>query len=134
MRDHPMRAEPLTDCSQAPVADAFGPTGTRILAVEAARLLPGSLLSDRTRSIIVARIAGIDRQFIDRVAPDLVAAPLFAASFDILDLIDRLVKYGYRGRVIALTGLLPSPRAVEDEIRALVGPVDFALVEVTDED
>ncbi len=133
MRDHPVSFDHAMSCPDTPGADAFGPTGTRILAVEAARLLPSSLLSDRSRSVIVARIGGVDRMFLDRVTPDLIAAPLFAARFDILDLIARLVRCGYRGRVIALTGVLPNPRAVEDEIRALAGPVDFALVEVADE-
>jgi hypothetical protein len=133
MRDHPMQFDPVMAPVDAPGIDAFGPTGTRILAVEAARLLPSSLLSDRSRSVVVARIGGVDRMFLDRVTPDLVAAPLFAASFDILDLIALLVKSGYRGRVIALTGPLPNPRAVELEIRAMAGPVDFALVELADQ-
>ena len=110
--------------------DPFGPPGARILVVEAARLIPGHVLSDSSRSVIIARFASIDRMFLDRVGADIVAAPLFGAGFDILDQIQRLLKTAYQGRVVALTGRLPDAGVVEREIRAQSGPLTVEIVQV----
>jgi hypothetical protein len=110
--------------------DPFGPPGARILVVEAARLIPGSVLSDTSRSVIVARFASIDRVFLDRIGADIVAAPLFGSGFDILDLIQRLKKSGYHGHVIAVSGRLPDVAVVEREIRAQCGSLTVAVLEL----
>jgi hypothetical protein len=122
----------MTEQGQIPVGqpDAFGPPGTRLLVVEAARMVPGRVLSDPSRSVIIARFASIDRMFLDRVGADIVAAPLFGAVFDILDLIDRLLKGGYQGHVVALSGRLPDASVVERDIRGHAGLLTIEIVQV----
>lgn len=110
--------------------DPFGPPGARILVVEAARLIPGSVLSDTSRPVIITRFASIDRVFLDRVGADIVAAPLFGAGFDILDLIQRLQKSAYQGRVVALTSRLPDVGVVERDIRAQSGALTVEVVQL----
>lgn len=110
--------------------DPFGPPGARILVVEAARLIPGHVLSDTSRSVIIARFASIDRALLERVGTDIIAAPLFGAGFDILDLIQRLKSAAYRGHVVALTGRLPDVGVVEREIRAQCGSLTVEIVQM----
>lgn len=106
---------------EAGLSRVLGPPGTRLLVIDAMRLLPGATLADRAGSVVVSRLPSIDRTFIDRVAPDIVVAPLFGASFDIIDLVTRLTESGYAGRVVALSGWLPDPETVAEEIRAGAG-------------
>ncbi len=129
MRDERFHQAAHPDPAPGP-SEAFGPPGTRLLIVEAARLLPSALIEANARSVVITRLSSIDRQFIDRVAPDVIVAPLFGAGFDILDLVARLATTGFRGRVLAISGPLPDPAAVAGEIRSAAKGLRIDLIEL----
>lgn len=65
--------------------------------------------------------------------PDAVCTPLLAPTFDILDVVERLVKFGFQGRLIAVTPPLPDARAVRREISAECRGFGLELVVVPPE-
>lgn len=63
--------------------------------------------------------------------PDVVLSPLLAQDFDILDVVDRLVRIGFGGRLVAVTGSLPDAVAVQNEVRQQCAQFRFDLVELS---
>ncbi|MCX8508085.1 MAG: hypothetical protein ORN49_04265 [Rhodobacteraceae bacterium] len=66
--------------------------------------------------------------------PDLILSPLLAPDFDILDVVDRLVRIGFQGRLLAVTGCLPDAIAVQNEVRQQCDSFSFDLVELIPDD
>ncbi len=66
--------------------------------------------------------------------PEVVLSPLLAPDFDILDVVDRLVRIGFSGRLVAVAGCLPDAGAVQHEVRQQCAQFRFDLVELTPDD
>lgn len=72
----------------------------------------------------------LTRDFIDRARPDLVIAPLFTSHFDVIDIIERLLKIGFAGKLCAVTARVPDGKSVEAEISRHCPDFDFRLIEL----
>lgn len=73
-------------------------------------------------------------QLLMELRPEVVLSPLLAPDFDILDVVDRLVRIGFTGRLIAVAGCLPDSGAVQNEVRQQCAQFRFDLVELTPDD
>jgi hypothetical protein len=80
----------------------------------AAALFPGQASARVEPDRLGAVLAG-------GLVPELVVAPLLGARADALETARTLEAAGYRGAFRVVTGPLPAPRLVRDEIRA-AGP------------
>lgn len=102
--------------------------GARVLAVGLAASQIDPLMAGAPLSCVFVRFAQMTDAFLEMMAADLVVAPLFGADFDVLDLVDRLVAAGFKGKLLALTPPLPRPDAVRAEVRVHAPGMDFELV------
>lgn len=66
--------------------------------------------------------------------PEVVLSPLLAPDFDILDVVDRLIRIGFTGRLVAVAGCLPDAVAVQSEVRQQCTRFQFDLVELAPDD
>lgn len=73
-------------------------------------------------------------QLLADLRPDLVLSPLLAPDFDILDVVDRLARIGFGGRLVAVTGCLPDALAVQNEVRQQCEGFQFDLLELAPDD
>jgi hypothetical protein len=125
--------QPLRTARIAPVSverdPRFGVPGDKLLVVEAIRILPVSVLADPDRPVSLARYRNIDRALLNRIMPDVIVAPLFGATFDVLDLLERLERLGFTGRLVAVTPPIPNAGVVLAEVRAHAKRIAVALVE-----
>jgi hypothetical protein len=80
-------------------------------------------------SVVVARFALLDDALLRRVAPDVVAFPLFGPGYDALQVVERLGQLGYRGRMCCITDPLPAPEMVRCELEAAGGGGHLVMVE-----
>jgi hypothetical protein len=80
-------------------------------------------------SVIVGRFALLGEPLLHRVAPDVVAFPLFGPGYDALQVVERLGQLGYRGRMCCLTDPLPAPDMVRRELEAAGGGGRLWMVE-----
>ncbi|MFN3642252.1 MAG: hypothetical protein ACK4TB_04925 [Gemmobacter sp.] len=103
------------------------PTGTA-LAVDL-RNAPALVAAEAPGwSVVVTRFALVDARLIARVMPDLVLFPLFGEGFDALQVVERLVTIGYRGRLCCITQPLPAPEVVLRELEAANGGRSLRMV------
>lgn len=114
-------------------------------------LLPTNAMTDHSRLLVIgncphtlghARSLAADRIEVPGLGglfsaywsggapPDIVMAPLLSGAFDIMDIIDRLLRFGFRGRLVAVASQLPNARAVRREVGAECQGFHFDLVEV----
>lgn len=80
-------------------------------------------------SVVVARFVQLGAPLLHRVAPDVVAFPLFGPGYDALQVVERPGQLGYRGRMCCLTDPLPAPEMVRRELEAASGGGPLVLVE-----
>ncbi len=73
-------------------------------------------------------------QLLADLRPEVVLSPLLAPDFDILDVADRLIKIGFGGRLVAVTGSLPDAAAVQNEVRLHCDGFQFDLLELVPDD
>jgi hypothetical protein len=64
----------------------------------------------------------------DKYRPELVIAPLFSESFDVVDVAETLAFAGYYGELWAVGPALPNPRLIERELREFAGTIAFRLI------
>lgn len=106
-----------------------GPDGSGVvLVIEAGFALPMIYAHPRRYSIVMARSAIVDRALLARVCPECIVIPLLGPTFDATQMLTRLVGFGYRGHVCAVTPPLPAPKMVEAELRAVARGMDLDLV------
>ena len=72
----------------------------------------------------------ITAPFLMREAPDCILAPLVIGPFDILDIAERLVAFGYTGLLLATSPPLPNPNLIRAEMRSIFPSIRFDLLEV----
>jgi hypothetical protein len=77
---------------------------------------------------VIARFAHVDATLLGRVSPDLVMFPLFGPGFDALQVVERLGRLGYRGRLCCVTGPLPAPEVVRAELERANGGRRLSLI------
>ena len=70
-------------------------------------------------SVISADLPDITPLFLSRFRPTLVLTPLLSPGFDCIELAERLVECRYAGCFGILTGRIPRPQIVLDEVREL---------------
>ena len=107
---------------------AFPAVGT-ILALDAADLahrLPGLSVG---WTVVAGRFVHLGAPLLRSVAPDVVAFPLFGPGYDALQVVERLGRLGYRGRMCCLTDPLPAPDMVRRELEAASGGGPLWMVE-----
>lgn len=71
---------------------------------------------------------------LDRIRPDVVFSSLVGPGFDCLDLAERLVTAGYRGKYRAVAPQVPDPTLVRREITERFPALDFDLIVLADRD
>ena len=108
------------------------PLGRRkVIAIVNACLSLDPDSADRDGALIVdLSYKDLTRDFLVATCPDVVIAPLFNSHFDVIDVIERLQKAGFRGRLCAVTARIPDGQSVEAEIRRHSLDIDFRLIEL----
>jgi hypothetical protein len=118
-------------------AEQREPTGSRVVLVvgDASLLSLEPVLSqEATSSVTFASVDEVSADLVRSIAPDVVLSPLFAASFDCIELAQLLHAMNYRGTYRALSRKLPSPEMVRREIKAHCPGLSFDLILTRDED
>ncbi|MCB1357913.1 MAG: hypothetical protein KDK53_15950 [Maritimibacter sp.] len=78
--------------------------------------------------------ADVTRDALERIRPDVVFSSLVGPGFDCLDLAERLVAAGYRGKYRAVAPMVPDPHLVRREITDRFPALDFDLIVLADRD
>lgn len=99
------------------------------LVVEAGHALPLIYAHPRQFSIVLARFNNVDKNLLARVQPDCILFPLFAPTFDAAQMVMLLARLGYKGHACAVSGSLPLPKMVENELRGLARGMTLDLIE-----
>jgi hypothetical protein len=107
--------------------------GCAVLLIDAAHVVPLAILDAERTRVTLAAFAGLDQALLARVAPDIVALPLFGQGFDVLDALARLQTLGFAGRVMALAPPLPDPIPLLSDLGGGRGGLHVDLVEVAPE-
>lgn len=76
----------------------------------------------------------VSAEALDRIRPDVVFSSLVGPGFDCLDLAERLVDAGYRGKYRAVAPPVPDPKLVRREITERFPALDFDLIVLADRD
>lgn len=80
--------------------------------------------------VMVVRFAHLTPALISQVQPDCVALPLLRPGFDALQVVERLARCGYAGKICALTTPLPDRAMVEAELRAALPGATITVIEL----
>lgn len=108
------------------------PAGTREtwLVIEA----PGAFrVIDRLPqqpSVVMARFSDVSPDLVDRVQPARILCPLFARTFDAMDVLRCVSMARWRSNVFVLTQPLPNQRMVERELRANSGGLKVEILAI----
>lgn len=86
----------------------------RLIVVAAPELEP---LGRRRNPPFAIPFDEITAALLDRARPSAIGFALFATRFDAFQVLDRLSRLGFRGRVLALAPPLPRRKLVERELR-----------------
>ncbi|QUS35228.1 hypothetical protein [Falsirhodobacter algicola] len=78
--------------------------------------------------IVVARYVDVSQHLLSRVCPDRIVAPLFGRDFDAHELLTRLRRLSWAGRVDILLPELPRPAAVEEELCGIAGGCELHFI------
>lgn len=82
--------------------------------------LPGGVLSCPRHGVpIVLPFPTITAGVFDRIAPLAVGLALFCPRLDATVVLDRLLRIGFRGRILVLAPPLPDPGLVQRDLAAL---------------
>lgn len=123
--------ERLRSAETPPEADAEA----RILFVvdaEAGAVAGAAAAGRYGADIAVCNLAGVNREILDQFAPHFVVSPIFAASFDMMDVARRLSQLGFRGGYRAVVSRpLPDPGLVLSEVRAACPCLDVDILPAT---
>lgn len=103
---------------------AAGATATRaarpVVFVESPALPAGVLTCPRRGVPIVLPLPAITAGVFDRIAPLAVGLALFCPRHDSTLVLDRLLRIGFRGRILVLAPrALPDPRLVQGDLAGL---------------
>ncbi len=101
-----------------------------VLLIEAQEAMSFLLPRPGVQTVVITHRRLLSAGMIQTVRPDVVVAPLIAAKWDLVELADTLVGYGYRGSIFALTKPLPRGELILSELSGLYPPLDFRLLEV----
>lgn len=82
--------------------------------------------------IAFAAFDRIDARTLEDINPDVIISPLFARSFDCIELAMTLEKLNYRGAYRAVATALPSPDLIRREIRELCPRLHFDVTFIED--
>jgi len=106
------------------------PAGSGVRLVAVGDLYPPDLAADGADPSDIAYLAfdEVSTQALEELRPDVVLTPLVDAGFDCLDLAERLVAAGYRGKLRAVAPTVPDPALVRREIADRFPQLDFDLV------
>ena len=69
------------------------------------------------KELIVVGFDDVTAELLDQLRPSIVVSPLLSRRFDCLDLAQRLSALGFSGRLQVLTGDVPRPDIVLNELR-----------------
>ncbi len=89
------------------------PPRLRLVLVGSRAIAPVAL-----RAVEVVDFARLTPALLDRLRPAALGFALFAEGHEAFQVLGRLERLGYRGRVLALAPPLPARRMVERELRA----------------
>lgn len=119
---------------QPPQSDRGAIAQTRFLAV--GDIMPPRAMSDEPNAddITCLTYAEVTAEALDRIRPEIVFSPLVGPGFDCLDLAERLVAAGFRGKYRAVAPMVPDPNLVRREITDRYPSLDFDLVVLADRD
>lgn len=90
-----------------------------LVFVDSPALPPGVLTCPRHGVPIVLPFAAITAGVFDRIDPLAVGLALFCPRVDATVVLERLLRIGYRGRILVLAPPLPDPRLVQRDLAAL---------------
>ena len=127
----PSRTSPENHPAATPISSlvAAAKDGSRILAIAPLGKLDAILSACDVNSIVVVSYDHLTTTTLATVRPDLILAPLLAASFDIVDVGARLNAMGFRDRLRAFSEPLPDVGAVVREVRVQFSDIDFGVIE-----
>ncbi|MFT7059598.1 MAG: hypothetical protein ACJASV_002107 [Pseudorhodobacter sp.] len=87
-----------------------------------------SSLCHRPDAVISLRMNMLNETLLRTLKPRSIVVQLFAPKFDVLDVLERLNGWNYRGRVIMLAPPLPKRDIVLHELRAHGAPLRIQLL------
>ena len=79
-------------------------------------------------SVHFVSIEDVTDVLMSRLCPSVVLSPALTDRFDCIDLAMILHGIEFKGRYRAISGELPNPRMVENEIRQLCPGLDFGIL------
>jgi hypothetical protein len=78
--------------------------------------------------VVPTPFAALTPGLVERARPRAVVFGLFTAGLDAFQIVRRLERIGWRGRVLVLTAPLPNPRMVEQELRGQAPALRLRLI------
>jgi hypothetical protein len=104
-------------------------TENRTLVVgDMARWSAAGQLERASESVRFIGLEFLTPEMVDGFAPDLVLSPLFAGSFDALDVARRLSDVGFKGRYRAITDTIPNIEMIRREVIEQSRGLDFDIL------
>ncbi len=70
----------------------------------------------------------LTRPVLDALSPTVVLSPLMGDDFDVIDVAEQLVSFGYAGRYRAITEDVPNAAMIRREVRAHAPGLDFDIL------
>lgn len=112
------------------------PPGRRRRLLAVGDMVPPRELSDDpdAADLTCLPFTEVSAEALDRIRPDVVFSSLVGPGFDCLDLAERLVDAGFRGKYRAVAPQVPDPKLVRREITDRFPALDFDLIVLADRD
>ncbi|WP_376873051.1 hypothetical protein [Albirhodobacter sp. R86504] len=102
----------------------------RVLLIDPTHDIPAALRSLIGANVVTCTGESVSRKFLEQVAPDVVMVPLIGSGHDVFDLTNRLINYGYSGRIRAFSRPVPNAQLICKEVENRFPRLDFRLIEV----
>ncbi|MEJ6394429.1 hypothetical protein V8J82_14275 [Gymnodinialimonas sp. 2305UL16-5] len=101
------------------------------LSARATNALPPHVLAPGSQVVRVPHRLLARRHMFGVSRPDLILAPLMAASVDVMDLVGQLGHAGYAGRFLAVTSQQPDIDLIRAEMTVLAPNLNLDVVTLT---
>jgi hypothetical protein len=99
---------------------------TQVLIVGCASRFPDAI--DRIDGVSFAAFGDLTPDFMSRSMANVVLSALWTEEFDVIDLAGRLSHLGFSGRYRAISGGIPRPDLIVDEVRRVYPFLDFRIL------